>query len=299
MPADGDHVRSLFEITYIILDFNHSLISLACYGCKWLWLPGNRWHITRCRSFYVPVSSFHRQIFTSILTLYIVISTMEITFDPCSNLHVSAVIERHEGFFHRIKGEVFLWILSYHHPHPLPIMSSDQCAQNPDGSLKYLKAILWFNDAEDVQPLPSPAQPLGRGHRNKATNRFSDALVREQLASDEEEITTFTKVPKHKRTVRASNFSDGSGPPTLSSSNSFETLPVEETSDDNEDDSFKSDSGSESDSDSSDNSAPDLKLISNDEVRAQLFSHALECLPHIIAARQCSAKEDSCRSQPW
>jgi len=178
-------------------------------------------------------------------------------------------------------------------------MSSDQCAQNPDGSLKDPKDIQWFNDAEDAQPLPSPAKPLGRGRHNKATNRFLDALTREQLDSDEEDLNTFTKVPKCKHAVHASNVSGGAGPPTLSSSNSFETLLVEESSDDNEDGSFKLDSGSESDSDSGDESAPNLKLISNDEVRAQLFSHTLECLLDIIAARQCSAKEDSCRSQPW
>ena len=39
-------------------------------------------------------------------------------------------------------------------------MSSEQCALNPDGSLKDLNDIQWFNDAKDIQPLPSPAQPL-------------------------------------------------------------------------------------------------------------------------------------------
>jgi len=131
---------------------------------------------------------------------------------------------------------------------------------------------------------PFSCQPLGRGHRNKAMNRFSDALAHEQLDSDEEDLNAFTEASKRKHAVHASNISGGAGPPTLSSSNSFETLPVEESSDDNEDGSFKSDSGSESDSDSSDKSTPNLKLISNDEVRAQLFSHVLECLPDIIAA---------------
>src|ERR1700679_3689571 len=117
-------------------------------------------------------------------------------------------------------------------------MSSDQCAQNPDGSLKDPEDIQWFNDAEDAQPLPSLAQPLGRGRRIKATNRFSDALAREQLDSDED-LNTFTEAPKRKRAVHASNVSGSAGPPTLSLSNSFETLPVEESSDDNEDESFK------------------------------------------------------------
>ena len=177
-------------------------------------------------------------------------------------------------------------------------MSSDQCAQNPDGSLKDPKDIQWFYNAEDAQPLPSPAKPLGRGHRNKATNRFSDALACEQLDSDKEDLNAFTKVPKCKRAVHASNISGGAGLPTLSLSNSFETLLVEESSDDNEDGSLKSDLGSESDSDSGDESMPDLKMISNDKVPAQLFSHALECLLDIIAAHQCSAKEDGCGSQP-
>ena len=180
-------------------------------------------------------------------------------------------------------------------------MSSDQCAQNPDGSLKDPKDIQWFNDVEDAQPLPShtaPAQPLGRGLRNKTTKRFSDAVAREQLDSDEDGLNTFAEPPKRKRVVRASNVSGDAAPQTLSSSNSFDTLPVEESSDDDEDGSFKSDSGSESDDDSGDQSTPDLELISNDEVGIRLFSHNLQYLPNIVAARQCSATEDSCGSQP-
>jgi hypothetical protein len=146
-------------------------------------------------------------------------------------------------------------------------MSSDQCAQNPDGSLKDPKDIQWFNDAEDAQPLPFPAAPthsLGRGLRNKTTNRFSDAVAREKLDSDEEDLDAFAEPPKRKRAARASNISGSAALPTLSSSNSFETLPVEESSDDDEDGSFKSDSGSESGEDSSEES--DLELIANDEV---------------------------------
>ena len=59
-------------------------------------------------------------------------------------------------------------------------------------------------------------------------------------------------------------------------------LPVEESSDDDEDGSFKSDSGSESGEDSSEE--PDLELIANDEVRIQLFSYDIESLPNIVAA---------------
>jgi hypothetical protein len=130
-------------------------------------------------------------------------------------------------------------------------------------------------------------------------NRFSDAVARERLSSDEEDLDGFTEPPKHKHTLHTLNISDGAAPPSISSSNSFETLPVEESLDDNQDGSFKSDSGSESDTDSSDKSMPNLELISNDEVRVQLFSHDLECLPNVIAARQCSAEEDGCGSQPW
>jgi len=226
---------------------------------------------------------------------------METTFDPRSKFTwVRTDRALHGLFFQRIKGEAFLWILSSYNPHFLTIMSSDQCALNPDGSLKDPKDIQWFNDAEDAQPLPSPAAPaqhLGRGLRNKTTSRFSDAVARERLGSDEEDLDGFTEPPKRKRTLRALNISDGAAPPSLSLSNSFETLLVEESSDDDQDGSFRSDSGSESDNDSSDKSTPDLELISNDEVRVQLLSHDLECLPNVIAARQCSAEEDGCGSQ--
>jgi hypothetical protein len=148
-------------------------------------------------------------------------------------------------------------------------MSSDQCTQNPDGSLKDPKDIQWFNDADDIQPLPSPAapaQPLGRGHCNKTTNQFSDAIAREQLHSDEEDFGAFIKPSKCKHATRASNISGGLAPPTLSLSNLFEILPVEVSLDDDEDGSFKLDSGDTSGEDSSDESMSDVKLISNTEV---------------------------------
>lgn len=72
-------------------------------------------------------------------------------------------------------------------------MSLDQCASNPDGSLKDLKDIQWFNDPDDAQPLPNPtgtvpAQPLslGRGRHNKTANQFLDTVAHEQLDSDQE-----------------------------------------------------------------------------------------------------------------
>jgi len=74
-------------------------------------------------------------------------------------------------------------------------------------------------------------------------------------------------------------------------------LPVKEYSDDDKDGSFKTDSGSESGEDSSEE--PDLELIANDEVLIQLFSYNIECLPNIVAACQCSDKEENCGYQPW
>jgi hypothetical protein len=138
-------------------------------------------------------------------------------------------------------------------------MSSDQCAQNPDGSLKDPKDIQWFNDKDNNAPIPSSAahsKPLGRGLRTKTTNRLSDAIARKQLGSDEEDIAAFSQPPKCKCATHASA---GTKPPTLSSANSFESLQVEESAGDNEDESFKTDSGDESDNQSTD-------AISNNEV---------------------------------
>lgn len=150
-------------------------------------------------------------------------------------------------------------------------MSTDQCALNPDGSLKDPKDIQWFHDKDDAHPLPSsaPVQTLGRGLRNKATNRFSDAIACERLGSDEENPDTFTRPPKRKRAAHAS---DGSGDsaPTLPLTNSLEAPLVEEISDDEKDGAFQSDSRSES-SDGSDDGPTELELISNNEVRVKLF----------------------------
>ena len=55
--------------------------------------------------------------------------------------------------------------------------------------------VHWFHDKDDAQPLPSTsapgqaAQPLDRGLRNKTTSQFLDAVAREQLGSDEENLT--------------------------------------------------------------------------------------------------------------
>ena len=179
-------------------------------------------------------------------------------------------------------------------------MSLDQCVQNPNGSLKDMKDIQWFNNAEDAQPLPFPTAPahhLGRGLCNKTMNQFLNAVACEKLDSDEEDLNAFAEPPKCKCAAHASNISGSAALLTLSSSKSFEMLPVEVSLDDDEDGSFKLDSGSESGEDSS--KEPDLELIANDEVQIQLFSHYIECLPNIVAACQCSSKEDDCGSQLW
>jgi len=177
------------------------------------------------------------------------------------------------------------------------MMSTDQCAQNPDGSLKDAKDIQWFHDKDDTQPLPStaaPVQPLGRGLRNKATSRFSEAVVREQLGSDEEDLGAFVRPPRRKRAAqpaRALNVAAAAPP----SRNSFEVLPVEDPSDE-DDGTFETDTGSES-GDVSGDGLTDLDSISNNEVRAELSPYNPDFLSSV--ARQCPAKKDNSQSRPW
>ncbi|KAF8440935.1 hypothetical protein L210DRAFT_986015 [Boletus edulis BED1] len=127
-------------------------------------------------------------------------------------------------------------------------MTSEQCAQNSDGSLKDPKDIQWFNDLDDAQPLlnptgTTPAQPPSLG----------------------QELDVFTTIQpcKPKRATQALNSgissSAGAHPLPLTSSNPFNVLPVEVSSDADEDvGSFKSDCGSESGDNSSDDSTPEL-----------------------------------------
>jgi hypothetical protein len=122
-----------------------------------------------------------------------------------------------------------------------------------------------------VQPLTStatpatatPARPLGRGLHNKATTQFLDAIAHEQLGSDGEDPDTFVKPPRHKHAAQPARTPQP--PPTLSLSNSFVVLPVEEPSDNENNGTFQTESGSESDVNSGDGST-DLELISNNEV---------------------------------
>ena len=74
----------------LILGLDPTFIALAmCYWCERLWLLGNHWSLACHRTFCAHVSSFHRYIFASILTWYIIISALqclpkETIFDPCS-----------------------------------------------------------------------------------------------------------------------------------------------------------------------------------------------------------------------
>jgi hypothetical protein len=145
-------------------------------------------------------------------------------------------------------------------------MSTDQCAQNPDGSLKDTKEIQWFYNKDDAEPLPldrsatGPSQALGCGLRNKATNRFVDAVACEQLGSDEKDLYG---PPRRKRVAHASG---GAVPPAVPPAISLKSPPpMEAYSDDENNATFPSDLGSESSHNSTDNST-DLELISNNEV---------------------------------
>jgi hypothetical protein len=62
--------------------------------------PGNRWRIARHRTFHVPVSPFHRHIFASILTLFIVISTLQ-----CLPMEITLIL-----------AQIYM-----HHPRPRPL----------------------------------------------------------------------------------------------------------------------------------------------------------------------------------
>jgi hypothetical protein len=166
-------------------------------------------------------------------------------------------------------------------------MSMDQCAQNPDGSLKDPNDIQWYHDKDDARPLPSitiPARPLGCGLHNKTANRFLDAVAHEQLGSDDEDLNALARPTKRKGAPRTSKMSGGVASSTLSltSKKTSETLLVEESSDDEKDESFQADSGS----DSGDNSgSTDLELISNNEVRVALFFYNLKSLSNVLLAR--------------
>lgn len=147
-------------------------------------------------------------------------------------------------------------------------MSSDQCALDPDGSLKDARDIQWYNDPDDDQPLPpaplgppavSPAEPLGRGRRNKVTSRFADAVARERLRSDDEDIAP-ARPPTRKRLV-APPRATAPGP----SDDAVDTLP-KESSDADENASFRASSSSAESGSESGHGSTDVDLISGNEV---------------------------------
>ena len=66
-------------------------------------------------------------------------------------------------------------------------------------------------------------------------NQFLNAVACEKLDSDEEDLNAFAEPPKCKCAAHASNISGSAALLTLSSSKSFEMLPVEVSLDDDED----------------------------------------------------------------
>ena len=92
--------------------------------------------------------------------------------------------------------------------------------------------------------------------------------------------------------------------PPLTSSNSFdlEVLPVEESSDNEDDGSFKLDCGFKSGDDSGDDSTPELAQISNNDLEVhasgQHFSCNLKYLPNTFAACQLG-KDMGTGYPPW
>ncbi|KAF8815877.1 hypothetical protein BYT27DRAFT_7078725 [Phlegmacium glaucopus] len=51
------------------------------------------------------------------------------------------------------------------------MISSDQCALGSDGNLHDAEHITWYNNADDMAPLPTPTEP----HSQKLHTSFSGA----------------------------------------------------------------------------------------------------------------------------
>jgi hypothetical protein len=199
-------------------------------------------------------------------------------------------------------------------------MASEQCAQNADGSLKDAKDIVWFNDPDDPQPLPPlpstpppndaqplqadqvlpstvpPARSLGRGRRNKVTNRFTDAVARERLGSDEDDTDALAKQPSRghiprirlpARAPHAPHVLGGTDATSDPSSGLFDALPEE--SSDGDDASFRTKSGSESGD--SGHESTELELISGNEV-------CVLVIPTIVRAHLSFSLLMHCRGRP-
>ena len=71
--------------------------------------PGNRWRIAHHRTFHVPVNPFHQHIFTSILTLFIFISTLQ-----CLPMEITLIIAQmymhHFGLWPLAHFPRVLWV---------------------------------------------------------------------------------------------------------------------------------------------------------------------------------------------
>ena len=67
--------------------------------------------------------------------------------------------------------------------HVLCAMSSEQCAQNSDSSLKDPLDIQWFNDPNDAQPLPNHITPAAQAETTKLTQELAVARSKEEPLS--------------------------------------------------------------------------------------------------------------------
>lgn len=150
----------------------------------------------------------------------------------------------------------------------IAMAESDQCALNPDGSLKDASEIEFIHDPDDARPVTSSTtQPLGRGHRTKRMDLFSKSIAREQLGSDIEDDEGFVAPPKRRRARRT--VANTGRTASLGTRNSFERLSGEENATDADDGNFSDDIPalqSCSDSDDGGDTDTDFEMITNEEV---------------------------------
>lgn len=145
---------------------------------------------------------------------------------------------------------------------------SDQCALNPDGSLKSALEIDFIHNPNDLHPAtPSNTQPLSCSHRTKRTDLFSKSVAHEQLSSDIEDDGGFVAPPKHCCACQTADTASHTA--SLRMCNSFEMLSGEENVTDADDGNFSDDiPGLQlcSDSEEDSNTNIGFNMITNEEV---------------------------------
>jgi len=191
----------------------------------------------------------------------------------------------------------------------------DSCAIGKDGRLLDATSIQWYNDAEDVNPLPPASsevsrsgmytngasdiiyfhkndilgtpvdtdgfQPvLGRGRRAKNTGAMSSAI--KKLGEDDDGQPMQATRPR-KRTAKR-----------VSTPNKYSTLDIEETS--GEDSDFSDEvPGLQSCSDSDSDSDRDEQMT-NEEVFRNIYASAINTYTVLFLARQRLTTKDSSRT---